>query len=35
MNDEAIRRAADLIGNADALLVAAGSGMGIDSGLGN
>ena len=33
MNDEAIRRAADLIGNADALLVAAGAGMGIDSGL--
>lgn len=33
MNDEAIRRAADLIGNSDALLVAAGAGMGIDSGL--
>jgi len=33
MNDEAIQRAADLIGNADALLVAAGAGMGIDSGL--
>ena len=33
MIDEAIQRAADLIGNADALLVAAGAGMGIDSGL--
>lgn len=33
MIDDAIQRAADLIGNADALLVAAGAGMGIDSGL--
>ena len=33
MNDDAIQRAADHIGNADALLVAAGAGMGIDSGL--
>ena len=31
--DESIQRAADLIGDADGLLVAAGAGMGVDSGL--
>ncbi len=35
MNKEsdAIKRAADLICNADALLIGAGAGMGVDSGL--
>ena len=33
MTTDAIRRAADLIGDADGLLVAAGAGMGVDSGL--
>lgn len=33
MHDTALQRAADLIDNADALVVAAGAGMGIDSGL--
>ena len=33
MNNPAIQRAADLIEDADALVVAAGAGMGIDSGL--
>lgn len=33
MNDDAIHHAAELIAHADALLVAAGAGMGVDSGL--
>jgi NAD-dependent SIR2 family protein deacetylase len=32
-NDDAIRQAADWIGDADGLLIAAGAGMGVDSGL--
>ena len=31
--DEAIQRAAELIAEADALLITAGAGMGVDSGL--
>ena len=31
--DEAIARAADLVRQADALVIAAGAGMGVDSGL--
>ena len=30
MTDDAVRRAADVIGDADALLVATGAGAGID-----
>lgn len=33
LNQEAIGKAANLIGQADALLITAGAGMGVDSGL--